>query len=524
MNASVTADVSLLTTWSATGVQFGSRAQSCVNHDNENPGNHRQASFKVTAPGPPGNYSAGFQPNTSSDCNGSPGTTFTLTDGLRVTTPAPNPNLPPRCGINVMLVLDESGSIGSSGQTETVKNATRAFLDALSGTGAKVSIIDFSSSAARPVDYTTVTPETIASTFNPYLATGYRPNGYTNWEAAFKKVHEANHQVTAASPQPTLADLVVFITDGDPTARNTATGQQTGLTEGDVTAMRPAEAQADLVKGDGSHVFALDVGAAVTKQSSADRLTAVSGTQQLPPATFSQADFTLVQDFDDLAEALREIANQLCRASVTVTKLVDEGDGQYRADPGWTFTATVSTSPGSYAWLQPAPPPDTGPRSAVTGQDGVARFQWQPTDSTATSTVAIDETTKPGFRFVDVTCTRAARTRARRTTIRRTTVPLGQLVLKPNEYYKCTVRNQIIPGTIEIEKRATSQGSTEFPFTGSLGPFTLVDAKGRTTSSKAFTTSCPGRTRSRSSSRPIGRSPASPAFPRPPQPSPEPRP
>ena len=40
---------------------------------------------------------------------------------------------------------------------------------------------------------------------------------------------------------------------------------QTGLTEGDVTAMRPAEAEADLVKEDGSHVFAMGVGAAVTK-------------------------------------------------------------------------------------------------------------------------------------------------------------------------------------------------------------------------------------------------------------------
>jgi uncharacterized repeat protein (TIGR01451 family) len=485
MNASVTADVSSGTTWSATGVQFGSRAQVCVNHDNESSGNNRRANFKVTAPGPPGDYDVGFQPNTSSDCKGSDGTPFTLTNGLRVTTPAPNPNLPPRCGINVMLVLDESGSIGTSGQTETVKNATRAFLDALSGTGAKVSIVDFSSTAARPVDYTTVTPETITSTFNPYLANGYKPNGYTNWEAAFQKVHEANHQGT-------LADLVVFITDGDPTAHNTPGGVQTGLPDGDVTAMRPAEEEADLVKEDGSHVFAMGVGAAVTKQSSADRLTAVSGADQLPPASFSRADFTLVQNFDDLAAALREIANQLCQASITVTKQVDEGDGQYRADAGWTFTATVSANPGSYAWLQPAPPPETGPRSVVTDQDGVARFQWQPSSSTATSTVTIDETPKPGFRFVGVECTRSSPTPSRRTTTRRTTVPVGQLVLKPNEYYKCTVRNQIVPGTIEIEKRAAPQGSKQFPFIGSLGPFTLVDAEGGDASSKVFTDLVPG--------------------------------
>ena len=133
-----------------------------------------------------------------------------------------------------MLVLDESGSIASSGQTETVKNATRAFLTALAGTGAKVSIVDFSSTAAWPVKYTTVTPDSITNTFEPYLKDGYKPGGYTNWEDAF-------HEVAYANAQGTLADLVVFITDGDPTARNKpGGGSVTGLTEGDVTAMRPA--------------------------------------------------------------------------------------------------------------------------------------------------------------------------------------------------------------------------------------------------------------------------------------------
>jgi uncharacterized repeat protein (TIGR01451 family) len=468
MNATVTADVSVGSTWSATRVKLGTEPSDCFDHANQGPGFNQKVTLRVTAPGPPGNYDAAFQPNEAASCNGTAGTTLTLQDGLRVTEPGPNPNLPPRCGINVMLVLDKSGSIQSSGQTETVRNATRAFLDALSGTGAKVSIVDFSSTAARPVGYTTVTPASIAGTFEPYLVNGYKPSGYTNWEAAFQKVREANTQ------RP-LADLVVFITDGDPTARNTATGQQTGLPEGDVAAMRPAAAQADLVKEQGSHVFAMGVGAAVTKEASADRLTAVSGTDELPPSGFSQADFTLVQDFDDLAEALRDIANELCQASVTVTKLVDEGDGQYKPDPGWDFTAAVSTSPGSYAWLQPAPPPDRGPRTVTTDAEGVATFQWQPTDSSATSTITIAETQQAGYRFVDATCTRGSPTPSRRTTTRRSTSVVGQLVLQPNEYYKCTVRNQIIPGTIEIEKRATPQGPTSFPFTGSLGDFLLVD-------------------------------------------------
>jgi hypothetical protein len=157
-----------------------------------------------------------------------------------------------------------------------------------------------------------------------------------------------------------------------------------------------------------------------------------------------------VQNFDDLAEALRDIANALCQASVTVTKLVDEGDGQYRPDPGWDFTATVSTSPGSYAWLQPEPPPATGARTVTTDDEGVARFQWQPEDSSATSTITIAETTQAGYRFVDATCTRGSPRRSRRTTTRRSIPVVERLVLRANEYYKCTVHNQIIPGTIEI--------------------------------------------------------------------------
>jgi uncharacterized repeat protein (TIGR01451 family) len=255
--------------------------------------------------------------------------------------------------------------------------------------------------------------------------------------------------------------------------------------------MRPAAAQADLVKEQGSHVFAMGVGAAVTKKASADRLTAISGPDKLPPSAFSRADFTLVQDFDDLAEALRHIANELCRASVTITKLVDEGDGQYKPDRGWDFTAAVSTSPGSYAWLQPAPPPERGPRTVTTDADGVATVQWQPTDATATSTITIAETQRAGYRFVSATCTRGSPTQSRRTTTRSFAL-VAQLVLGPNEHFTCAVRNQIVPGTIEIEKQATPQGPTSFPFSGSLGDFSLVDDDTGDSASKVVSNLPPG--------------------------------
>jgi uncharacterized repeat protein (TIGR01451 family) len=490
MKATVTADVSGAA-WSATKVQFGSQPTHCINHDNENPGNDRRASFSVTAPGDPGPYDVDFTPNTSSSCGTSgAGGTFTLQRGLSVTTPAPNPNLPPRCGINVMLVLDESGSIASSGQTETVRNATRAFLNALSGTGAKVSIIDFSTTAAQQVPYTTVTADTIASTFEPYLRTGYNPNGWTNWEAAFQKVRQAN----AAKP---LADLVVFMTDGDPTARNDPPRNPiTNLPEGDVNAMRGAAAEADLVKGQGSHVLALGVGSAVTEEASARRLTAISGFDRSPPADLSTGDYTLVQDFDLLAAALRKIAVELCQASVTVTKLVDEGDGVYRPDPGWSFTATVSTSPGDFTWVLPTS--GTGAsRTAATNADGVATFQWKPSNSTATSTVTLEEQVKPNFDFVDATCqvNSINSSGTRRRVLRRqtnTATPRATATIGPGEYATCTVRNKIRQGTIEIEKKANPQSSQAFGFTGSLGAFNLVDQAGGTSSSKVFGPLPPG--------------------------------
>ncbi len=476
------------TDWRSTEVRAGSTTR-CINTDDHTSNGTDSESFQSTAPGTPGSYDVSFIAWSSSSCSGTSSLPKILTDGLRVTTPGTNPNLPPRCGIDVILVLDESTSIKNSGATEQVRDAARAFLNALAGTGAAVSIVDFSTSAARPVPYTTVTTQSIASIFEPYLKTGYSPNGWTNWQAAFEEVHEAN-------TQGIVADLVVFMTDGDPTAHNNpGSSPTTGLDEGHVTAMRPAATAADVVKEeDGSHVFALGVGEAVTDAASASRLTAISGFDEYPPANFSEADFTLVKDFSSLAAALRGIAVALCQASVTVTKQVDEGDGVYRPDDGWTFTASVAMSSGSSTWIQPAPPPPSGERSATTDGSGVAKFQWKPSTAGATSTVTLSEEVKPGYQFVDASCTVVQPTRSSTRVIRRTTMtqPSGTITVGPNQYATCLVRNRVTPGTIEIEKIAIPESSQAFVFTGSLGPFTLVDDSAHTRSSRTFTGLAPG--------------------------------
>jgi hypothetical protein len=85
--------------WDATSVAFGSLRPDCVNHGD---GGASSKEFNITAPGPPGEYDVGFRPNEADNCKGTAGGRYDLQGGLRVTAPTPNPDLPPRCGIDVM--------------------------------------------------------------------------------------------------------------------------------------------------------------------------------------------------------------------------------------------------------------------------------------------------------------------------------------------------------------------------------------------------------------------------------------
>ena len=140
------------------------------------------------------------------------------------TSPVPNPDLQPACGAKVILVLDESGSIDSTtGAEAAVRDAAKKFASGLADTGSQLAVIEFGSSAKRVFGYTTVTSGaggTLTTTFNPYFdgtAAGDKYDApsqlgqWTNWEDALKKVKELN---TASG----VAPLVVFVTDGDPTA------------------------------------------------------------------------------------------------------------------------------------------------------------------------------------------------------------------------------------------------------------------------------------------------------------------
>ena len=306
--------------------------------------------------------------------------------------PIDNPDLVAACGLDIHMVLDESGSVGI--HASVVRRAFNAFTSALNNTGSRIAVSEFSTVADLPLSgaardtYTTVTDATRADTFGPYIANGYQPDGATNWEDGLRMGRYFLPRPSAQQPH-----LTVFITDGDPNEVIRGSVSQVdyetrvplGLSQvqelyDSNRAKDAAVPNANAVKAQGSHILAIAVGAGLSSQSSLDRIKAVSGDDVFSGVgTFdiTTDDVYRVADFDDLEDALREAAFGLCAPSLTVRKLVDltpePGTNDLVPAPDWDMTTTVSPIPAD--WVLPA----TGAGSTATvatDASGFATFQW----------------------------------------------------------------------------------------------------------------------------------------------------
>ena len=229
----------------------------------------------------------------------------------------------PAC-VDVAIVLDESGSVGS--HEAQVRAAASTFLGGLADQGPTGAIVEFGSRAVIAVDHTLITDASMSSTFDPYLATGYdspsQTGAYTNWDDALAKVGQLN--------DTKVVPLVLFVTDGDPTAYNLdAAGEPGGVERGagaTAEALARAIDEAAAVEGQGSHLLAIGVGGAATADSRS-RLEAIAGPNvydgsgALDP--FSH-DVVLVPDFAQLQAVLSNVAMAMCAdPAIDLTKSVD---------------------------------------------------------------------------------------------------------------------------------------------------------------------------------------------------------
>lgn len=344
--------------------------------------------------------------------------------------PAANPDLEAACGLDVVLVLDESGSIwnpggGNPSIANKVRDGAQAFVSALADTGSNVAVIEFNSLARTPIPYTEVTSGgggTLATVFSPYLyndpnqsenSNFYDPedyrtnrNFYTNWEAAFRQV-----QTLQPGPKGTMP-LVVFFTDGNPTAY--LTSPTTYSTSNNSQRLNNAITAANDVKASGSHVFVVGVPNPNVRESN---VRVISGNDKLPPASFATADYAIVSNANDLAKSLRQIAFNLCSPSFTVTKLVDNGQG-YQPAAGWAFSGDVAItqagqSATNFEWVNPVNGRGESigtVQGGVTDASGTMRWQWTPGSKANpqlwSSQIVFEETQQAGYSFAGASCTR----------------------------------------------------------------------------------------------------------------------
>ena len=235
-------------------------------------------------------------------------------DGNRTITPrfvnaAANPPLPTTCGtgLKVLLVFDNSGST-SPYKADYIK-AGHTFVDTLAGTPTKLMISSFSSTSEPGTEtYDLTTPgdagQVDANKRIDYLYGAGFANGLTNWDAAMQDAAKAG------------VDVVVFITDGNPTVRQGGSGAVENVVYGIASANLAKWPSMDQAKA-GQRIIGVGVGGGI----SVDNLKAISG-----PTV--DDDYFLGSE-SGLAKKLAEVAGTLCPGTLDLGKVVVNGiDGQ----------------------------------------------------------------------------------------------------------------------------------------------------------------------------------------------------
>ena len=235
-------------------------------------------------------------------------------------------------------VITQQGTRMSNAKTATnalieslLDNNTTADRDAV-----EIALVDFSTTVNSVANWTT--NESALTT----QVNGYRANGGTNWEAALSRAKSLAD--TKAKAQPDEATYIVFVSDGNPTFRNSSRGGNdwndyygvygTGNSDPNGYNFDAAKAVADGILGAGYNLYTVNAfGDAVNMQN-------LGGAYQS------------AEDPDALTAAFNEIVNKITNTAAftnvkvtdTLTELTATG---LNADPA-SFTYTK----GGVAWAE----------------------------------------------------------------------------------------------------------------------------------------------------------------------------
>jgi hypothetical protein len=280
--------------------------------------------------------------------------------------PVGNPDLPRTCGLDIILVLDESSSIGSAGASDDVRAAVEALASGIVGAAdavpiagydARMQIVEFASegrnaSVGGDTGLRIVDQPYIDGPLRSYLypidnppntdPTNYSPGGQTNWADAL--------QLASLAIGDARAPLVVFVTDGAPNWLSSLDGSRPAFIGGlsrDVAAANAA-VQIELIKAAGAHVIGVAVGAATERENLA-RVEALvepdDSTRQVWDGTgeldITEVDVIMSEQFETFEDRLAAFAATLCVPELSMTKAAVGGDVEVHDDGSYSSSYVV---------------------------------------------------------------------------------------------------------------------------------------------------------------------------------------
>lgn len=334
-----------------------------------------------------------------------------------------NPPFPEYCGLNLAMVFDKSTSIDSR-EMELFRDAAKLFVGStgLGGTPSHATMFSFNTTASTinsGNSYDLSTPGSSGGN------TGYlgaieqiedqlsgSGSGYTNWDAALRLVKSTGNY-----------DLVLFMTDGDPTTYGNGNNTSTNVHFRNVEqAVLSANALKNSVAPSGGTTKIVGVGVGLATNSDLN-LKAITGPD-------INDDYFLADGFGGLEALLSEIALKNCGNTLTVIKEIQNADGDVITEnaAGWEFTATGDVVNGTTAV------------QTTTNSGTVFNLTFNDSDL---HTVSVSETPQSQYEYIGSRCTNAGGDVVE-------TASGFTVELKYGMITSCTVTNREIPQDAEL--------------------------------------------------------------------------
>jgi hypothetical protein len=236
---------------------------------------------------------------------------------LADTVPVADPVLAQSCGLDLVMVLDNSSSItdgrnGTPDELGQMKNAFKEFIASLTGTPTEFSVISFENYSYVRQAFT-ANPVLVKSAIDNIV---WVYNKATNWQDGLLKAKKVLPNREAKQ------NLIIFASDGNPTVNNDSQG--TGWQMDDLDLENAILEANDIKQSHNTRIVTLGIGDAVNEAN----LRKISGSLA--------EDHYNVDNFEELKTVLRDLATGMCGGTITVSKKIGV-EGNWVPASGWTF-------------------------------------------------------------------------------------------------------------------------------------------------------------------------------------------